>query len=131
MPRNYYVNEGNKLGYQDAQPLGVEQKKLVAKAPITKGQCVSVSGDWEVEVTTDLNAGKFIGVCFHDAKAGEAVMVDTEGLVKLDASESITAGAEVTPTAGGAVKIAGADNKIIGIAISTATVGEAVYVKLR
>lgn len=129
--RNYFVNEGNKIGGQEPQALGVDNKRISAKSTIVKGQCVAISGPWEVEPTTDANATKYVGVSFHDAKVGEEVMVETEGFVKLEASATITAGLEVTPTAGGKVAPMATGKNPIGIAFNTANAGEAVYVKLR
>lgn len=131
MPRNYFINEGNKIGHENTTALGAKQKMLTAKSPVKKGQCVAITGDWQVEPTTDLNAKKFIGISFHDAQAGEPVMVDTEGFVKLDAADTITAGDDVTPTADGKVKTASPDTRVIGTAIAGATSGQVAYVKLR
>lgn len=131
MPRNYFINEGNKIGHANTAVLGKAQEALTAKSAVKKGQCVAIAGDWQVEPTTDENATKFIGIAFHDANAGELVMVDTEGFVKLDPADTILAGAELTPTADGKVKTATTGNRVIGTAVAGATTSDVVFAKLR
>lgn len=129
MARNYLVNEGNQIGYMDAsfgENLGLEQKKLVAGADITKGQVVYVSADMTVSPTTGASAA-VLGVAMMDAKAGEPIAVECEGLFKLTASATIAAGARVVSAAGG--KVASGTENTIGVALSAANADGDVYVK--
>ena len=130
MARDYLINEGNQIGYMDASfdtGLNLVQKKLVAGANITKGQVLYVSGDMTVSPTTGASAA-VIGVAMMDAKAGEPIAVECEGLMKLSAGGAITAGAKVASGADGKV-VAGAENAI-GVALEGATAGNDVIVRL-
>lgn len=121
MAKNYLINEGNQIGYMDAsfdENLNLVNKKLVAGANLQKGQVVYVSADMTVSPTTASSAA-VLGVAMFDAKAGEPVAVECEGLMKLTASAAITAGAKVTSAAGG--KVATGSENTIGIALSTAS----------
>lgn len=132
MAKEYLVNEGNKIGYMDASfgsDLALNQKRLTADGDLTKGQVVYVSGDMKVKATTAATKA-VIGVAMFDAKDGEDIAVECEGLFKLTASGSITAGAEVEAAVGGKVATAsGTPTKVIGIALNDASDGEDVYVK--
>ena len=65
-----------------------------------------------------------------NAKTGEEVAVETEGLFKMKASASITAGDLVESAADGKVAtVGGTVTKTIGVAINNATKDTAVYVK--
>ena len=128
----YYINEGNKIGYLPAEfgeNLTLEQKKLTASADVVKGQVVEVSGDMTVAPTSAASA-KVLGVAMFDAKSGENVVVETEGLFKLIASASITAGDIIESAADGKVaKVGGSAVKALGVALNTVTTGGDVYVK--
>ena len=128
----YYINEGNKIGYLPAEfgeNLTLEQKKLTASADVVKGQVVEVSGDMTVAPTSAASA-KVLGVAMFDAKSGENVVVETEGLFKLTASASITAGDIIESAADGRVaKVGGSAVKALGVALNTVTTGGDVYVK--
>lgn len=128
----YYINEGNKIGYLPAEfgeNLTLEQKKLTASADVVKGQVVEVSGDMTVAPTSAASA-KVLGVAMFDAKSGENVVVETEGLFKLVASASITAGDIIESAADGKVaKVGGSAVKALGVALNTVTTGGDVYVK--
>lgn len=130
MAKNYLINEGNQIGYMDAsfdENLNLVNKKLVAGANLQKGQVVYISADMTVSPTTASSAA-VLGVAMFDAKAGEPVAVECEGLMKLTASAAITAGAKVTSAAGG--KVATGSENTIGIALSTASKdGDDVIVK--
>lgn len=132
MAKEYLVNEGNKIGYMDASfgsDLALNQKRLTADGDLTKGQVVYVSGDMKVKATTAATKA-VIGVAMFDAKDGEDIAVECEGLFKLTASGSITAGAEVEAAVGGKVATAsGTPTKVIGIALNDTSDGEDVYVK--
>lgn len=130
MAKNYLINEGNQIGYMDAsfdENLNLVNKKLVAGANLQKGQVVYISADMTVSPTTASSAA-VLGVAMFDAKAGEPVAVECEGLMKLTASAAITAGAKVTSAAGG--KVASGTENTIGIALSAASKdGDDVIVK--
>lgn len=132
MAKEYLVNEGNKIGYMDSSfgsDLTLNQKKLIADGDLTKGQVVYISGDMKVKATTAATKA-VIGVAMFDAKNGEDIAVECEGLFKLTAGGTIAAGAEVEAAAGGKVATAsGSPTKVIGIALSGASAGEDVYVK--
>ena len=129
----YNVNEGNQIGYMptefDANGNLVEQK-LVADGDLTAGQVVYISGDMKVKATAAASKA-VLGVAMFDAKSGEPVAVECEGLFKLTASAAITAGSQVESAAGG--KVATADTtvtKVIGIALNAAAAdGDPVIVK--
>ena len=124
MAKNYLINEGNQIGYMDAsfdENLNLVNKKLIAGANITKGQVVYVSGDMTVSPTTAASKA-VIGVAMFDAKSGDPIAVECEGLMKLTASAAITAGSQVESAAGGKVAtVGGTVTKVIGIALSAAS----------
>lgn len=129
----YNVNEGNQIGYMptefDANGSLVEQK-LVADGALTAGQVVYISGDMKVKATAAASAA-VLGVAMFDAKDGEPVAVECEGLFKLTAAGAITAGALVESAAGGKVATVGQTvTKTIGIALNDAAAdGDPVFVK--
>lgn len=125
----YLVNEGNQMGYlptEFGQNQALIEKKLVAGADILKGQVVELTDSLTVAPTTASSAN-VLGVAMFDAKAGEPVGVEAEGLFKLKAASAITVPAKVTSAADGKVAT-GADN-VIGIALNDAGTDEYVYVK--
>ena len=82
---DYFVSEGNKIGALPAEfgeDLELNQKQLKAGADILKGQVVEVTGDAKVSPTTAASA-KVLGVAMFDAKAGDPVAVECEGLFKM------------------------------------------------
>ena len=129
----YNVNEGNQIGYMptefDTNGKLVEQK-LTADGNLTAGQVVYISGDMKVKATTAASKA-VLGVAMFDAKSGEPVAVECEGLFKLTASAAITAGSQVESAAGGKVAAAGSSvTKVIGIALNAAAAdGDTVFVK--
>lgn len=128
----YNVNEGNQIGYMptefDASGKLVEQK-LIADGDLTAGQVVYISGSMKVKATTAATSA-VLGVAMFDAKSGEPVAVECEGLFKLTAAGAITAGAQVAAAAGGKVATAASGANKIGIALNTAsTDGDTVFVK--
>ena len=131
MGKNYLINEGNQIGYMDAsfdENLNLVNEKLVAGADIAKGQVVIVSDHMTV-IPSNGTSKCVLGVAMFDTKAGEPIAVECEGLMRLTASATITAPAEVQADANGKVKTA-ADGKVIGIALSDATANGDVIVKL-
>lgn len=128
----YNVNEGNQIGYMptefDANGKLVEQK-LIADGNITAGQVVYISGSMKVKATTAATSAA-LGVAMFDAKNGEPVAVECEGLFKLTAASAITAGAQVAAAASGKVAAASSGANKIGIALNTASAdGDPVFVK--
>lgn len=128
----YNVNEGNQIGYMptefDASGKLVEQK-LIADGDLTAGQVVYISGSMKVKATTAATSA-VLGVAMFDAKSGEPVAVECEGLFKLTAAGTITAGAQVAAAAGGKVATAASGANKIGIALNAASAdGDPVFVK--
>ena len=128
----YNVNEGNQIGYMptefDASGKLVEQK-LIADGDLTAGQVMYISGSMKVKATTAATSA-VLGVAMFDAKGGEPVAVECEGLFKLTAAGAITAGAPVAAAAGGKVATAASGANKIGIALNTAAAdGDPVFVK--
>lgn len=104
MPREYYINEGNKIGGENTAVFGASQSRVKASANVTKGQLIEVTGDFTVGPAGD-NSTKVCGIAFLDAKIGEEVTFDTEGFVKMDASSAaIVAGDKVVSAGNGKVK---------------------------
>lgn len=126
---DYKIGEGNMIGALQAEfgeDLAINQKVIKAGADVKKGQVVEITGDAIVSPTSASSA-KVLGVAMFDAKAGEEVSVETEGLFKIVAGGTIAAGAKVTSGADG--KVATGTENTIGIAITSATADEYVYVK--
>ena len=129
---DYKISEGNMIGALPAEfssTLTLEQKQLKAGADMLKGQVVEITDDMVVSPTTAAS-NKVLGVAMFDAKSGEAVSVECEGLFKLTASAAITAGAQVESAADGKVATVGSTPvKVIGIALNTAVKDGEVFVK--
>lgn len=129
MVNDYFVGEGNKIGALPAEfgeDLALNQKMIKAGADVKKGQVVELTGDAVVSPTSGASA-KVLGVAMFDAKAEEEIAVEAEGLFKLVAGGTITAGDRVVSGAEGKV-VTGTENTI-GIAITSATADEYVFVK--
>lgn len=127
--KDYKINEGNMIGKLPAEfdeSINLVQKELKASADVKKGQVVEVSGDMTVAPTADSSA-KVLGVAMFDAKKDECVAVECEGLFRLTAGSSITAGDQVTSAADG--KVATGTTNTVGIALNTATTDSEVFVK--
>lgn len=130
MPKNYFVNEGNRIGGQEAQALGVDQIKISASAEVTKGQPVDITDPWRVSPSV-ADSVKYVGIAANSALTDEPIVVETEGFVKLDADGPISAGDELVCAGSGKVKAKGESvGTVIGIAFSDAT-ENIVYAKLR
>lgn len=126
---DYKIGEGNMIGALPAEfgeDLALNQTVIKAGANLKKGQVVEITDDAIVSPTSGSSA-KVLGVAMFDAKAGEEVAVETEGLFKMVASATITAGSKVTSATDG--KVATGTENTIGIAITSATADEYVYVK--
>ncbi len=130
MAKDYKINEGNMIGAMPAEfdvNTNLQQKVLKASEDVKKGQVVVISGDMTVAPSTAASA-KVLGVAMFDAKSGEPVSVETEGLFSMKASGAITAGDKVASAADGAVAKA-TDANTVGLAINSATNGGEVFVK--
>lgn len=126
---DYKIGEGNMIGALPAEfgeNQEINQKVIKAGADVKKGQVVEITGDAVVSPTSAASA-KVLGVAMFDAKSGEEVSVETEGLFKLIAGGTITAGSKVVSAADG--KVASGAENAIGIAITSATADDYVYVK--
>lgn len=126
---DYKIGEGNMIGALPAEfgeDLALNQKAIKAGADLKKGQVVEITGDCVVSPTSAASA-KVLGVAMFDAKKDEEVSVETEGLFKMVAGGTITAGDKVASATGG--KVATSTENTIGIAITSATADEYVYVK--
>lgn len=129
---DYKVSSGLQIGV-----LGTEfgangsliEKKLTASVAVTKGQVVELSGSLTVRPTTAASAN-VLGVAMADAKVGEPVAVETQGLFKLIASAGIVAPTAVESAADGKVATKGGTPvKLIGMALNSCSAGEYCYVK--
>lgn len=130
MPKNYFVNEGNRIGGQEPQALGAEQIKISAEVDVIKGQPVDITSPWKVSPSV-VDSAKYVGIAANSAKAGEPMVVETEGFVKLDSTGAIVAGDLLVCAGTGKVKAKGESvGTVIGIAFSDA-VQDIVYAKLR
>lgn len=154
----YFISEGNKLGYMDTHYSAFLQsagKKLVAGEDLKKGQLVYIHDEDPtnaivVKACCTGNVDNCIGVAMFDTANGEDVAVETEGLFKVIAGGSISAGAlvsagqytdassnvhkgvVVTATAlaqDSSTKAITLPTKVVGIALCDATAGNYVYVK--
>lgn len=129
MPKNYFINEGNRIGGQEPQALGAEQVKITALSTVTKGQPVDIVESWKV-ATASADSVKVVGIAANSAREGETVVVETEGFVKLDADGAISAGDELVSAGNGKVKKNAGTGTVIGIAFCDAE-NDMVYAKLR
>jgi predicted RecA/RadA family phage recombinase len=126
---DYKIGEGNMIGALQAEfgeNLAINQNAIKAGADVKKGQVVEITGDATVAPTSAASA-KVLGVAMFDAKSGEEVAVETEGLFKMIASGTIAAGDKVVSAKDG--KVATGTENTIGIAITSATADEYIYVK--
>lgn len=118
----------------DYQPLHLPGKAFTRQASgtITGGQLVIVSGSGTVAASTAATAA-WLGIAGHDAVSGDNVTVFAEGVQRITASGSITAGATVEAAASGAVAAhtnGTNDINVVGLALTTVTNGQLVEVSL-
>lgn len=127
--RDYFVNEGNRIGGQEPQATGT-QTKITASVAVTKGMVIEMTGSFTVGPAGD-EAVDAVGIAANDAGIGETVVIETEGFVKLETTGAVTAGNRVVAAGAGKVKAkaAGAGN-VIGIALNTLGAAGTAYVKL-
>lgn len=131
MVNDYFISEGNKIGALPTEfgdNVQIKEKKLIADGDIKKGQVVEVSGDLKVKVTTAASSN-VLGVAMFDAKNGEPVVVESEGLFKMVAASAITAPTHIESAADGKVAASTTADNFIGKAISNAGTDEYVFVK--
>lgn len=104
---------------------------LKASGTITGGQLVAVSGSGTVAVA-GAAAANWIGVASNDAATNDYVTIFDDGVQNLTASGSITAGDSLVTAASGQVATGAAatPSAFVGIALTTATNGNKVRVKL-
>lgn len=103
-----------------------------ASAAITGGQLVIVSGSGTVAPSTAATHA-WLGVAGFDAASGDAVTIFAEGVQRITATGSITAGQLVEPATAGTVAAhtnGTADYNVVGIALTTVTTGQLVEVDL-
>lgn len=123
-------------------PIRKPGQALVAAASgtITGGQMVAVSGSGTVAVA-GASAVNWLGVAAFDAVSGDQVTIYADGVQELTASGSVTAGDLVVCAATGQVSSLAAvttptpadvtgTRAIVGVALTTATNGNKVRVKL-
>lgn len=99
---------------------------------VTAGQLLIVSGSGTVAASSAASAS-WLGVAGFDAASGANVTVFSEGIQRLVASGSITAGALVEAAAAGAVAShtnGTNDYNVVGVALTTVTTGQLVEVSL-
>lgn len=101
--RDYFVNEGNRIGGMEPQALGTTQAKITASVAVTKGDLIEMTGNFTVGPAAD---GSLVvcGIAANDAAIGEPVVIETEGFVKLVALTAVSAGDKVISAGGGKVK---------------------------
>lgn len=117
-----------------------EALPLTASATITGGQLVAVSGVSTV-APAGANAANWVGVAAYDTASGDLVTVFAGGVQELVTTGTVTAGDLVVAAANGTVSTLAAvttptaadvtnTRAILGVALTTATTGLKVQVKL-
>lgn len=122
------------MGVYSPIALAGDRFTYTAGAAITGGQVVYISGPTAVTPTSAATSA-VIGVAAFDAASGGLVTVHSEGIHPLTASGAITAGDLVIAASGGKVTTIGSatattDSQIVGKALTTATDGNPVNVRL-
>lgn len=105
---------------------------LPASATVIGGQLLIISGSNTVAPAT-VATHSWIGVAGFDAAIGDQVTVYCEGVQKLTATGSITAGANVEAATAGTVAAhtnGTNDFNIVGVALNTVTTGQTVFVSV-
>jgi hypothetical protein len=116
----------------DYEPLFDQSHTRQASAAITGGQLLIVSGSGTVAPSSAATAS-WVGVAAFDAPSGGTVGVYTEGIQRLVASGTITAGQLVEAAASGQVAAhtnGTNDVNVVGLALTSVTVGQLVEVSL-
>lgn len=105
---------------------------LPASATVTGGQLLIISGSNTV-APSSAATHSWIGVAGFDGLTGDQITIYCEGVQKMTASGSITAGANVEAAAAGAVAShtnGTNDQNIVGLALNTVTNGQTVFVSV-
>lgn len=139
---DYFVNEGNKLGFTDTcfdANTNLAAQRFIAGAALKKGRVVILTANAPIDgvqsgttVThaTGADTDCVIGVAMFDYETGDEVSVECEGLFKLEAGGAITVPGYVKAGADGVIMQATDRASSIGIALSAAAAsGDPVYVK--
>lgn len=102
---------------------------FTASADVANGQLVEVTGP-RTAGPAAAGSEKWIGTASNDAAAGELFAILLGGVQRIEASEEITAGAQVVAAAEGAAanSAEAAPGAVVGLAISTASTGDRVDV---
>jgi hypothetical protein len=111
---------------------GAEIRSYSADSALSAGEPVGISGDYAVD-SSSADGGDFIGVVLYDVVSGEEVAVAGDDCeVRVEASESISAGDEVVPDGAGSfetVATSGASSGV-GIAQTGGSDGDTIQVYL-
>jgi predicted RecA/RadA family phage recombinase len=130
MGNDYFIGEGNKIGYLPTE-FGANgqiiEKTIKAGSNVVKGKLVAITGDLTVAHATSASTS-VIGVAMFDTGAGQPMAFECEGLLKLTAGAAISAGAKVQSDDNADV-ITASTGQVVGFALNNANTGEAVYVK--
>lgn len=104
----------------------------VASATVTAGQLLIVSGSGTVAPSSAASQA-YIGVAGNDAANGANVTVYAGGIQKIVATGTVTAGQSVEAATAGTVAthtLGTNDGNIVGLAVTTATAGNAAYIQM-
>jgi len=107
---------------------GEELRGYSAASDLTQGEPVGLSGDYEVDAS-GAGEGDFIGVATYDVANGEEVAVAGDDCeVRIEVSESVTAGDELLPDGIGTFETVATSAGSSGVAIAqeSAAAGEIV-----
>ena len=98
---------------------------------LSAGEPVALTGDYEVTAASD--GGPAFGVVAYDVADGEEVPViagDGQNEVRIEVSETVTAGDELAPDGLGTFKHAAADDETLALANDGASSGEIVEARM-
>jgi len=97
---------------------GEEIRGYSAASQLTQGEPVGISGDYEVDAS-GAGEGDFIGVALYDVASGEEVAIAGDDCeVRIEVSETITAGEELLPDGVGSFESVGTSAGSNGVAIA-------------
>ncbi|AFH22742.1 hypothetical protein OSG_eHP34_00045 [environmental Halophage eHP-34] len=97
---------------------GEEIRGYSAASQLTQGEPVGISGDYEVDASAS-GEGDFIGVALYDVASGEEVAIAGDDCeVRVEVSETITAGEELLPDGVGSFESVGTSAGSNGVAIA-------------
>jgi len=103
---------------------GEELRGYSAANDLTLREPVGLSGDYEVDASTDGEAD-FIGVALYDAAAGTQVDIAGDDCeVEIEVSEAVTPGDELVPDGTGSFRLAdNTNNGETGVALAQTSAG--------